>query len=251
MLITKTASCDALYNWASKNGYVIPYTQTPRLGDLALFDFAGNHSRNQHVGVCESWSGSSGAFIEGNTSVTSNDNGGAVMRRTRTRTQIKCFIRPPYTKTQTAAKLLAIAAAELGATEYPAESNTVKYNTWFYGTKVYDGLWGTVFPWCMVFICWCFAALAGEISAVTIQAAKEGKTVKVDMPVLKKGCGGAAVKHLQMLMKELGYYGGKIDGDFGALTDEAVRAYQKAVGFTGDDVDGIIGAMTWGKLWAA
>lgn len=45
-----------------------------------------------------------------------------------------------------------IAAAELGVTEFPANSNNVKFNTWFYGRTVS----GTAYPWCMAFVQWCF-----------------------------------------------------------------------------------------------
>lgn len=56
----------------------------------------------------------------------------------------------------TAQQLLDIARAELGTTESPAGSNNVKYNTAYYGREVYDGLWETEFPWCVVFLWWCF-----------------------------------------------------------------------------------------------
>lgn len=56
----------------------------------------------------------------------------------------------------TAQQLLDIARAELGTTESPAGSNNVKYNTAYYGREVYDGLWKTEFPWCVVFLWWCF-----------------------------------------------------------------------------------------------
>lgn len=55
-----------------------------------------------------------------------------------------------------AQQLLEIARAELGTTESPAGSNNVKYNTAYYGREVYDGLWGTTFEWCVVFLWWCF-----------------------------------------------------------------------------------------------
>lgn len=55
----------------------------------------------------------------------------------------------------TAEKLLDIARAELGIKESPMNSNNVKYNTAFYGQEVHDGLWGTKFPWCVVFAWWC------------------------------------------------------------------------------------------------
>ena len=55
-----------------------------------------------------------------------------------------------------ARQILDIARAQLGTRESPAGSNTVKYNTAYYGREVYDGLWGTTFPWCVVFCWWCF-----------------------------------------------------------------------------------------------
>lgn len=56
----------------------------------------------------------------------------------------------------TARQLLDIALAQLGTKESPAGSNNVKYNTAYYGREVYDGLWETTFPWCVVFLWWCF-----------------------------------------------------------------------------------------------
>lgn len=55
----------------------------------------------------------------------------------------------------TVKSLLDIARAELGTKESPMNSNNVKYNTAFYGQEVHDGLWGTKFPWCVVFAWWC------------------------------------------------------------------------------------------------
>ena len=56
----------------------------------------------------------------------------------------------------TARALIDIALAQLGTKESPAGSNNVKYNTAYYGREVYDGLWDTKFPWCVVFLWWCF-----------------------------------------------------------------------------------------------
>lgn len=52
----------------------------------------------------------------------------------------------------TAEKVLAVARAELGTKEYPANSNRVKYNTWYYGREVS----GAAYPWCMAFVQWVF-----------------------------------------------------------------------------------------------
>ena len=52
----------------------------------------------------------------------------------------------------TAEKVLRIAQGELGTKERPANSNQVKYNTWYYGREVS----GPAYPWCMVFLQWVF-----------------------------------------------------------------------------------------------
>lgn len=74
------------------------------------------------------------------------------------------------------------------------------------------------------------------------------ETVTVKMAVLKKGSTGEQVKVLQRLLHAQGYGLGRInpiDGDFGSMTDTAVRTYQKGKALT---VDGIVGEKTWKKL---
>ena len=56
----------------------------------------------------------------------------------------------------TARDVLTVALGELGTRESPANSNNIKYNTAYYGREVWDGLWGTTFPWCVTFLWWCF-----------------------------------------------------------------------------------------------
>ena len=62
---------------------------------------------------------------------------------------------------------------------------------------------------------------------------------------LKKGMSGTLVKNLQQRLKDLGYYTGSVDGDFGAGTEAAVEEFQKANGLT---VDGKAGTNTLKKL---
>lgn len=52
----------------------------------------------------------------------------------------------------TVKKILEIARKEIGVTEYPANSNKVKYNTAYYGREVS----GAAYPWCCAFIWWLF-----------------------------------------------------------------------------------------------
>jgi|SRR5262245_28710188 len=61
-------------------------------------------------------------------------------------------------------------------------------------------------------------------------------------PVLKKGSTDPAVRDLQEALKALGYDPGPVDGQFGAKTETAVKAFQQAKGIT---VDGIVGRVTW------
>lgn len=74
--------------------------------------------------------------------------------------------------------------------------------------------------------------------------------VTIELSVLRQGSKGATVKALQRLLKSLSYKGkdGKaltVDGDFGANTHYALKAYQKAQDL---EADGICGKNTWNKL---
>ncbi len=62
------------------------------------------------------------------------------------------------------------------------------------------------------------------------------------------GPGETDVSSLQRRLKELGFYTGGIDGDFGKLTDSAVRDFQSAM-FGTAEADGKVGPKTWEKLW--
>ena len=64
---------------------------------------------------------------------------------------------------------------------------------------------------------------------------------------LKRGSKGDEVKELQKILQTRGYYTGKIDGDFGALTEKGVKQLQKAQGNT---PDGWFGQKTCSKLQA-
>ena len=63
---------------------------------------------------------------------------------------------------------------------------------------------------------------------------------------LQRGYKGSdAVRSVQKRLKELGYYKGSADGDFGPATEEAVKAFQKANGLS---VDGKVGEKTLAKM---
>lgn len=229
MLIPKTANCGTLGDWAKSNGCFVSYTGAGQPGDLVLFDFSGAHKTRQHVGILVAQTGNTLTTIEGNTGTGNEANGGEVQRRVRYASQVVGFVRPKWTDEQTAARLIQIAAGQVGVKESPANSNNVKYNTWFYGKAVS----GSAYPWCAVFVCWCFNELAKE------------QAVSVSAPRLRVGSSGSSVRKLQILLNGLGYDCGKVDGDFGTKTEKAVKAFQKANGL---DDDGDVGKDTWSKL---
>ncbi|MBQ9264059.1 MAG: peptidoglycan-binding protein [Clostridia bacterium] len=65
---------------------------------------------------------------------------------------------------------------------------------------------------------------------------------------LRPGANGAAVRTVQRKLKELGYYKGDVDGDYGEATTAAVQAFQRANGLT---ADGIAGSSTFAKLYSS
>lgn len=73
------------------------------------------------------------------------------------------------------------------------------------------------------------------------------KTVEIVLDVLEEGAEGAQVKTLQQLLiakgQKLPKYGA--DGEFGAETEKAVKAFQSAKNLNDD---GVVGNDTWNKL---
>lgn len=70
------------------------------------------------------------------------------------------------------------------------------------------------------------------------------------MPVVSKGKSGEAVKILQTVLKDAGFYTGPIDGEAGSNTDKAIRAIQTKWAAKDKNivVDGSFGPKSWKKL---
>ena len=163
-LCKKTASCLDMLDWFENQGKVVTH---PQPGDLVFFKYKTNKRRTNHVGIIISVEDSQHfTTIEGNTSVKSDDNGGAVMERRRTRANVVAFVRPTY-------------------------EDADRYH-----------------------------------------------------PTLRRGAKGETVELLQELLNVNGIQV-KIDGDFGVLTEEAVKKFQESNGLK---PDGIVGPLTWEKL---
>lgn len=62
---------------------------------------------------------------------------------------------------------------------------------------------------------------------------------------LTKGTKGSNVKEAQKILKQNGYYNGVLDGDYGDITVQSVKNFQKSNGLS---VDGWIGPVTCKKL---
>ena len=67
-------------------------------------------------------------------------------------------------------------------------------------------------------------------------------------PVLRNGMTGEAVKNLQSRLYTLGYYTAEIDGQYGAVTKDAVLTFQRINGL---DADGIVGAESRNVLFSS
>lgn len=87
----------------------------------------------------------------------------------------------------------------------------------------------------------------GKLPGIEYAAEKHTQTMSVDLPIIRKGDKGEAVKALQalLLLRDygMGVYGA--DGDFGGMTDKAVRKYQEDHKLA---VDGEVGRDTWTSL---
>ena len=69
-------------------------------------------------------------------------------------------------------------------------------------------------------------------------SAKKAASVASNLGSLSVGMTGGGVKAMQQKLKDLGYYTGKVDGDFGAGTQAAVIAFQAASGLKQDGIAG-------------
>lgn len=91
-LCPKTASCLTMLQWFEGKGQIV---RDPKPGDIVFFHYSTNTRRTNHVGIVIGVEGKIIRTVEGNTSVSSNDNGGSVMERMRNK-NIVAYARPKY-----------------------------------------------------------------------------------------------------------------------------------------------------------
>ncbi|MFB2974688.1 peptidoglycan-binding protein [Microseira sp. BLCC-F43] len=117
-----------------------------------------------------------------------------------------------------------------------------------------DGIFGEVTKLAVeVFEYRVFLKQDGIVDSKTWKALYAGK--RDDLPLLRSGSRGDDVARVQDVLKFSlitaeymgfdGYYFGVVDGNFGAKTEAAVKAFQKERDLV---VDGVIGAKTWQGL---
>lgn len=108
-------------------------------------------------------------------------------------------------------------------------------------------------------IAYLYTAIA-QLAELTSEGVRLEDVTDIFPPYLKRGDKGDYVRIVQYYLSAIAtFYGNqpavKLDGDFGPLTEQAVRIFQQNYGLT---PDGIVGAKTWAKMnevyqdiWAA
>lgn len=139
----KTASCVTLANYFKKEGRF--FTSNPIPGDIVFFKFGSARGWTNHVGLVIGLQGDAKITVEGNTSINSNDNGGAVMRRTR-KSNIVGYGRPIYDNSnipvQTQVSALTTPTLKFGDKNEYVRAWQKMLNLHKYNCGAEDGLYG-------------------------------------------------------------------------------------------------------------
>jgi len=81
-----------MLEWFEAHNLIV---HTPQAGDIVFFKYSTNNRKTNHVGLVIDVKEKTIVTIEGNSSQSSNDNGGKVMKRTRSK-NIVGYARPKY-----------------------------------------------------------------------------------------------------------------------------------------------------------
>lgn len=87
------ASAESMRQWFKAHDRLVT---TPKAGDVVFWHFPGEHAGANHVSLFVSAAGSTVTTWDGNTSTSSDRDGGHVEKRTRPRSYVIGFGRPPY-----------------------------------------------------------------------------------------------------------------------------------------------------------
>ena len=140
----KTASCGALMRYAKDNKQWVTSKYQP--GDIVLFSWTGNELSPDHAGIVERVGDGVLYTIEGNTSLTNNDNGGCVMQRVRDLNVVCGAYRPKYTIVSATIEggTVTVTTKEIsyGSTGTPVRSAQILLNGYGYNAGTVDGDFG-------------------------------------------------------------------------------------------------------------
>lgn len=228
-LAARSASCPAIKSDAQRRGIYHSGAAGIAPGDLVLYQF-DRDSDPDHIGIVERVQQDAVIAIEGNTSLTSNDNGGAVMRRMRSKGLVMGYVRPAYDG----------ASAPVVDTRIDTVREVQHWLNRAYGAGLsVDGIYGPQTRKAIVRVLQ--RAIGTGVDGIV------GWRTRRALPTLSIGTGGDAVRAAQALLVCKGYAAAYVDGDFGDGTKNAVIAFQKARGLARD---GVIGKRTWAALLA-
>lgn len=211
----KTAYCPTVETWGKSNKLTVDKSKG-KYADIVLFDFTGR-GISGHIGfIVQKNSDGTYKTLEGNTAVGNDSNGGCVMYRTRSRSSIRCIIRPKYEAEKENTTTSTTKTTKKTTTATSAKTTFIKGVQKSCGAKV-DGIAGS-------------ETLS---KTITVSATKNSTH--------------AVVKYIQTYLNYLGYNCGTVDGIAGSKFTAAVKKFQKANGCV---VDGEITAKctTWKKL---
>ncbi len=223
----RTAYCPTVETWGYDKNLVVAKDEG-RPGDLVLFDFNGQ-GKATHIGIIEKAEKDKYTTIEGNTSVVSDDNGGAVMRRIRTLGVIRCIIRPQYEPE-------VAAAPQINMSPKNVKEVQAYLNKFINANLELDGAAGPLTKKALI------KYWQKVIGGLTIDGSFGPKSkAKASLNNLRKGDKGELVKIMQMglILKGygMGHYGA--DSSFGNYTEVVLKEFQKNRGLEADAVCGV------------
>lgn len=239
----------AYYKWKSSN----EITANPEKADIVLFDWQGD-GKCDHTGIFHEWFDVEKKYFwsyEGNTSTSDDSNGGLVMRRKRSVSMVKAFVRPRILGGQ-----IVSPPVEAFLKKGSKGSDVVKLQRLLYDLKysvTVDGDFGDQTEQVVKQFQKNNAFDITGIATPSLIGFIEGKLAKpapdkklTTGSFLKKGCAGAPVVMLQdALNRNAENRKITVDGVFGLETEKALKEFQlkKAI-----KADGIAGPETFAAL---
>lgn len=243
-------ACNQMWDAASAQYRGRRGSWSPKAGDVIIFSSDGK--TREHTGMVISVSGSQVTTIEGNSSNRCKRNTYSLSD-----SWIYGYVRPLYSDAGSGVTKSYLSKGDKGDSVKELQNNL---NQLGYDCGTADGDFGSKTDAAVrKFQKDHGLTVDGEAGTKTLTAIKEaiakasgssGTNASVDYtkyPGLKKGDTGMFVMTLQKKLNELGYNCGTADGEFGGVTDTAVRKFQSAKGLS---VDGEVGPKTWAALFA-